>query len=95
MEKAAIGDQNLLNALEPKKETLTVTSNEAAVSYAIGAALQVVSMAGTTTGPLGIVFSGTPTTGQVKVDRTNQKLVFAAADAVTQAYFEYLESVSE
>lgn len=95
MDKALIGNQRLIDALTPKKESLTVSENEAAVTYPIGVALQVVSTTGTTTGPLGIVFTGTPTTGQVKVDRENQKLVFAAADAVTACYFEYLESVNE
>jgi len=95
MDFTAIKDQNLINALTPKKETLTVSAHEAVVSIPIGGVLAVVATVGTTTGPCALVFTGTPTTGQCKVDRTNKKFVFAAADAVTSCYVEYHEGFED
>ncbi len=95
MDYTAIKDQNLIDALTPKMETLSVSAHEASVSIPIGGVLAVVSLAGTKTGPLTLVFTGTPTTGQCMVDRTNKKFVFAAADAVTACYVEYHEGFED
>lgn len=95
MKKSAVRDQRLINLLEPNKETLTVTTNVATASKAIGAVLQVEATAGSTAGPKQVIYAGTVATGQVKVNRTLKTFTFYAGDAVTGAYIEYLESPSE
>ena len=91
MQKQAIGDQNLLNALTPRKETLTVTNHVATLTVPIGAVFQVVATKGTTTGPFSVIFAGTVATKQAIVDRDAKTITFYATDAVTECYVEYLE----
>jgi len=91
MQKQAIGDQNLLNALTPRKETLTVTNNVAKLTVPIGAVLHVAATNGSTTGPFTPIFSGTVATKQALVDRTAKTITFSDTDAVTECYVEYLE----
>jgi len=93
MDKAVIGQQNLIDALTPVKETLTVTSHVATMTNPIGALLFVEATVGSVTGPCGIRLSGTVATKQVKFDRTAKTLTFYASDAVTQCYVEYLEGL--
>lgn len=79
-------------SLTPRTVRLTVATNvgvlpEGAKARAL---LSVVSTVGTTTGVLTPVATGTtPTTGQVAIGTTGN-VVFAAADAVTQAEVTYL-----
>jgi len=91
MQKQAIGDQNLLNALTPRKETLTVSSNVATLTAPIGAVLQVIATAGGVTGPFSPIFAGTVATKQALVDRDAKTITFCTTDAVTECYVEYLE----
>ena len=65
---------------------LTVTTNT--VTVGPGAVLAVQSTTGSVTGPMAIIVSGAPATGQVKVEPQSngtQKLTFESGDAVTEA----------
>lgn len=95
MEKATLGSQNLINALTVKKETLTVTSHVATLTYTPDAVVLVEAVTGSTTGGCNVILSGTVATGEAKLDRTAGTLTFFASDAVTSCYVEYFESVAE
>lgn len=66
-----------------------VTDNALALDGLVAAITAVQATEGTKTGPLTIVLSGEPATGQVKVNGKN--LTFFATDAVTKAKVSYAQ----
>jgi hypothetical protein len=72
-------------------ESIVVTTHVGApvTVLPIGEILSVVSTAGTLTGALIPIYSGTPISGEVSVNRTTGVLTFAAADVVTAADVHY------
>ena len=67
----------------------TVTSDVLSLDVKAIAVISAYSTAGTLTGPLTPIAGGTPSTGQVIVDRLGN-IVFAAADAVTAVEVVYV-----
>ncbi len=76
--------------IEEVTDAIVVTTHVGApVSETIGEILSVISTTGTLTGALIPIYTGTPVTGEVSVNRTTGVLTFAAADAVTAATVHY------
>lgn len=67
---------------------LVVTTNETTLSHPIGRILQVIGT-GTSGGNKTPIYTGTPSAGEVHVDRDTGVLTFAGADAITSAEVIY------
>jgi len=70
-------------------ESITFTPDDAPLSHPIDYPLLVNATAGSSTGIKTPIYSGTPGTGEVLVDRANQQLTFNSTDAITAADVVY------